>query len=203
MYDLLSPNVILGVVFLGLLTELLATWSSVSYDVPRCEEPVHLWLLGDYIALAGFRVVVALAYRDSVRMDERWRVCCLGTVFCIGAPFLMAWTVLGTVWYVQAVEEDCVNSTQLLIAWPWLFPVLLFLGYAIFTTLLYAFCCTHFLRIRNAPAQPASSMENLDSTHPLDPDEMTRLERHIWKFKAGRDTPTCSICTDDFTVSEM
>lgn len=169
---------------------------------------MQVWLLGAYLDLAGLRVVTALLLRDSVIGREKCILCYF--VILLGGllPFLLAWTVLGTVWYVEAVHEDCVTATQLPDEEkPWLFVLLLAVDYSILTlfSLVLITTCVRIAHITRQHAEISQSLvlvsDNLDPERPLEPQEMTQLERHMRKFKPGKDTSTCTICCEDFTVS--
>lgn len=117
--------------------------------------------------------------------------------------------ILGTVWYVQAVKEECVRSMQLpKEEKPWLFALLLVIGYsilALFLLILVTLC----LRIAYANRHHrdlARSLvvipDDLDPERPLNIEELQQLaRRHTTRYQEGIDITTCTICCEDFTVS--
>ena len=66
-----------------------------------CREPLHVWLLVDYMSLFSFRSLQFVAQylscfdTDSARM---WEWCTLGVINLGLYPFLWCWTIVGSVW---------------------------------------------------------------------------------------------------------
>lgn len=123
-------------------------------------------------------------------------------------PFLLAWTIVGTVWYMQTVNEECVSDMQLpREEQPWLFVLLLVFCYsilALFVLILFTTCVriVHFTRrdrglVRSYVVIP----DDLDTERPLSAAEMQALARHRGRHRAGRDLATCTICCEDFSVA--
>jgi hypothetical protein len=170
---------------------------------------VQGWLLGAYLDLAGLRVIIVLLLKTTSAGQESRFICFIVLLVGLFIPFLFAWMILGTVWYVQAVKEECVSRMQLpKEEKPWLFALLLVVGYSILALFLLI-TLTTCLRVAYANRHHRDLARSLvvipddsDPERPLDAEELQQLtRRHLERYREGRDITTCTICCEDFTVS--
>ena len=167
------------------------------------------WLLGAYLDLAGLRISTSFLLKHATTgVTERQAMCLFGLVVGCLLPFLLAWTILGTVWYMQAVHEECVRDMQLpKEEQPWLFVMLLVFSYSILALFVIVFLTTcgriiiFTRRDRRLMQALVVIPDDLDSERPLNAAELLQLSRHVQRYRAGRDLATCTICCDDFSVT--
>ena len=168
------------------------------------------WLLGAYLEIIGIKVLGYLILRD-LRAESGnitcYLVCFLGFLF----PFLLAWTILGTIWYVQAVNSACVLPTQLpKEEEPWLIVMVLITFYVMLALFVVVMVSTAiklavWRRRRGEGVRPLVNVNDPDDEEerPLNPSELRLLDSFAQKFRPNSDTPTCTICYEDFKVLHM
>nr|AET50874.1 hypothetical protein [Eimeria tenella] len=123
-------DAILLFAFLYSSSDVFVEWEA--FDT--CSKPVHLWLLGSYVALVAFRLSHYLGQYLSNDGEEfmlhRQRgppfwvsVLILGILF----PCFFGWTIVGTVWFLEIQEETpyCLPRES----HPWFFTFWLALCY--------------------------------------------------------------------------
>jgi len=75
---------------------------------------MHLWLLGTYISLLLSRCLLML-FQSAYSLSLRHILACVSFFsFLVLYPFLIGWTAVGTVWFLQVTRETttaCVRTT--------------------------------------------------------------------------------------------
>lgn len=111
-----------------------------SNDYSTCAKPINLWLLAVYVTLLllKFSINIVLS-SDRLGLVK----CCRLTLVCGLIPFLVEWTIQGTIWYLDISNNtpDCIPSDRLppLIIW-WIF-VCYAVIIILFAILIYEICC--------------------------------------------------------------
>ena len=198
---------------------LVATLSYLIYDVldhsvdySTCAQPINLWLLAVYITLILLRLTINVV----VNSDRFCLVkCCRFTMLCCLLPFLIEWTIQGTIWYLDISRKtpDCIPSDRLppLIIW-WIFVcyvvVIILLGILIYELVWFVKKKRLRTLIQNYlnnedPYRDLEYFNNLMDGADLSPDEIPLSKHELKKL----DTRTflnfsmlehqCSICCED------
>lgn len=92
-----------------------------SAEFEQCQKPIHVWLLVSYVSLIGLRVPHYVsqfsAGHDGVEdASVAWKgfsKICLMVVWFALLPFFTVWTVLGSFWLNEVLEEtpSCLQSS--------------------------------------------------------------------------------------------
>lgn len=208
---------ILKLHFLDLV--LVSAMSYLSYDLithsleyASCYHPINYWLLIVYVIL----VVIRFALNIVQNSDFHFLV----KVFrfyltCIVIPFLLEWTIQGTIWYVniEIYTPFCIPPSRLpyLIIW-WLtvcyIILILLIGVMIYEIVSVIKQRRSYLTIqiylnRVNPYQNLPELNNLFEESNLKSEDVPLTESEIKMLKRGRikvnDTDEdCSICFDSF-----
>lgn len=169
------------------------------------------WLLGAYVEVVAIKVVGYLMVKETRNGSSHFMtcyiICFLGVLF----PFLIAWTILGTLWYVQSVSASCVIVPQLpKEEEPWLVVMVLITLYVLLLLFLVLIFSTG-VRFAVWRRHVADGNRPLvvpgvdppyedDEERPMNATELRQLDRYISPYNAPSDTSTCTICYEDFKV---
>jgi len=111
---LTCEDCVLSMVFCYLIAVLLATWQEFRYVAPSCPQPIQVWLLGDYFTFLVCRWMLVLLQSTFTLFHRRTLACVSLFTFLVLYPFLVVWTAIGTLWFVQIVKAsvlECVRRT--------------------------------------------------------------------------------------------
>lgn len=99
--------------FCYLIAILLLTWKEFTYAPPSCPQPIRIWLLGNYTTFLICRSMLVLLQGPSTMFHRKTLACVSVSTFLVLYPFLLVWTALGTLWFVQIAftsSLDCVRN---------------------------------------------------------------------------------------------
>lgn len=111
----------LDIVLCGTLSYLIYDVIDHSNDYSSCAKPINFWLLALYITLLLLRISTNIVINsDKICLIQAMRI----LLICCLIPFLIEWTIQGTIWYLEISDEtpSCIPSDRLpaLLIW-WLF----------------------------------------------------------------------------------
>lgn len=159
--------------------------------------------MGNYLALLVGRCMLILLQSAYHLFHRRILACVSVCTFLILYPFLIAWTITGTVWFVgivRAGEKECVSSSQMPEAErTWLVVMWLAVSYVLVTVISISVCAVtiHTLRERHYEHQLLASgliLPLQPSNRVFHPDELPLLDRHVTAYRATGTSDMCSIC---------
>lgn len=103
---------LLSLVFCYLIAVLLCTWQDFTYTSPSCSQPIHVWLLGNYFTFLVCRCVLVLLQSAFTLFHRRILACVSLFTFLVLYPFLVIWTALGTLWFVQIAKSSMLECVR-------------------------------------------------------------------------------------------
>jgi hypothetical protein len=104
---------LVSAVFCYLIAILLLTWKEFTYASLSCPQPIHIWLLGNYFTFLMCRCMLVLLQGTYTMIHRRTLACVSVFSFLVLYPFLVVWTALGTLWFVQIATAsllECVRN---------------------------------------------------------------------------------------------
>lgn len=81
----------------------------------QCAKPIHVWLLASYVSLVGLRIPHFLSHwqffanAEGASTASSWagyskKVCLMGVWFAL-LPFFIIWTIVGSFWLYEVLED--------------------------------------------------------------------------------------------------
>merc|ERR1719281_866165 len=97
-----------------------------SGEFEQCQKPIHIWLLVSFVSLIGLRIphYVKQFYADPNEVDQAgaasmtWKglsKICLMVVWFALLPFFTFWTVLGSFWLKEVLDNTprCLQASSI------------------------------------------------------------------------------------------